>query len=284
MRRRQSSRRIVTASIGIVQPCIRSSRPLDERSPGGLSFDLLTTPRGAVASAVPAAPLIGQCGESDPSTSLSTASASPSGRWSRARSRSGSTRISSRRCSTPLWGRATSGSRFDDGNASDVEHALPGAAPAGPDRDVLRRRRQAGRSRASSTRRTSERWPPPGWTIGCHGMRHRPWRRLDERRACARSWSTRSGCSRSRAAARDRSRLPVRLLRPPRAPLPASPWVPPRLHERSRDRTVRATGSSARNTVAAGRRGRPGRAGPRLERSPLQAWRRRAKLAVKRWR
>ena len=43
--------------------------------------------------------------------------------------------------------RATVRITFDDGNASDVEHALPGAAPARPDRDLLRRRRQARRAR-----------------------------------------------------------------------------------------------------------------------------------------
>ena len=32
---------------------------------------------------------------------------------------------------------------FDDGNASDLEHGAPAAARARPDRDLLRRRRQA---------------------------------------------------------------------------------------------------------------------------------------------
>jgi peptidoglycan/xylan/chitin deacetylase (PgdA/CDA1 family) len=68
---------------------------------------------------------------------------------------------------------------FDDGNASDVEHALPElerrglkatffvvagrlGAPAFLDEDGVRTLAAAGMG------------------IGCHGMRHRPWRRLDD--------------------------------------------------------------------------------------------------------
>lgn len=69
---------------------------------------------------------------------------------------------------------------FDDGNASDIEHALPQlrrqgltatffvvagrlGAPGFLDEDGVRALAAA------------------GMAIGCHGMRHRPWRRLDER-------------------------------------------------------------------------------------------------------
>jgi peptidoglycan/xylan/chitin deacetylase (PgdA/CDA1 family) len=69
---------------------------------------------------------------------------------------------------------------FDDGNASDLEHALPG----------LRRR-----DLAAAFIVVAGRLGEPGFLdeqglralaaagmgIGCHGMRHRPWRRLDER-------------------------------------------------------------------------------------------------------
>jgi peptidoglycan/xylan/chitin deacetylase (PgdA/CDA1 family) len=69
---------------------------------------------------------------------------------------------------------------FDDGNASDVEHALP----------QLRRRGLtatffvvAGRLGASGFLDEGgvRTLAAAGMGIGCHGMRHRPWRRLDER-------------------------------------------------------------------------------------------------------
>jgi peptidoglycan/xylan/chitin deacetylase (PgdA/CDA1 family) len=69
---------------------------------------------------------------------------------------------------------------FDDGNASDVEHALP----------QLRRRELtatffvvAGRLGAPGflDERGVRALAAAGMGIGCHGMRHRPWRRLDER-------------------------------------------------------------------------------------------------------
>jgi peptidoglycan/xylan/chitin deacetylase (PgdA/CDA1 family) len=68
---------------------------------------------------------------------------------------------------------------FDDGNASDLEHALP----------ALRRRGLratffvvAGRLGAPGFLDASgvAALAGAGMTIGCHGMRHRPWRRLDE--------------------------------------------------------------------------------------------------------
>jgi peptidoglycan/xylan/chitin deacetylase (PgdA/CDA1 family) len=77
-----------------------------------------------------------------------------------------------------LVGRSDVRITFDDGNASDLEHALP----------QLRRRGLtatffvvAGRLGApgflddKGVRTLAE----AGMGIGCHGMRHRPWRRLD---------------------------------------------------------------------------------------------------------
>jgi peptidoglycan/xylan/chitin deacetylase (PgdA/CDA1 family) len=77
-------------------------------------------------------------------------------------------------------GRSDVGITFDDGNVSDVEHALP----------QLRRRSLtatffvvAGRVGApgfldqGGVRALAE----AGMGIGCHGMRHRPWRGLDDR-------------------------------------------------------------------------------------------------------
>jgi peptidoglycan/xylan/chitin deacetylase (PgdA/CDA1 family) len=69
---------------------------------------------------------------------------------------------------------------FDDGNASDIEHALP----------QLRRRSLtatffivAGRLGASGFLDEGgvRALAAAGMGIGCHGMRHRPWRGLDER-------------------------------------------------------------------------------------------------------
>jgi peptidoglycan/xylan/chitin deacetylase (PgdA/CDA1 family) len=69
---------------------------------------------------------------------------------------------------------------FDDGNASDVDHALP----------QLRRRKLtatffivAGRLGAPGFLDESgvRTLAAAGMMIGCHGMRHRPWRGLDER-------------------------------------------------------------------------------------------------------
>ena len=68
---------------------------------------------------------------------------------------------------------------FDDGNASDVEHALP----------QLRRRNLtatffvvAGRLGESGFLNEADvrALTDAGMDVGCHGMRHRPWRRLDD--------------------------------------------------------------------------------------------------------
>jgi peptidoglycan/xylan/chitin deacetylase (PgdA/CDA1 family) len=68
---------------------------------------------------------------------------------------------------------------FDDGNASDVEHALP----------ALRRRGLTATFFVVAGRLGTpgfldeggvQALAAEGMAIGCHGMRHRPWRRLDE--------------------------------------------------------------------------------------------------------
>jgi peptidoglycan/xylan/chitin deacetylase (PgdA/CDA1 family) len=69
---------------------------------------------------------------------------------------------------------------FDDGNSSDLEHALP----------ALRKRGLTGTFFVVAGRlgtpgfldeRGVEALAGAGMRIGCHGMRHRPWRRLDDR-------------------------------------------------------------------------------------------------------
>jgi peptidoglycan/xylan/chitin deacetylase (PgdA/CDA1 family) len=69
---------------------------------------------------------------------------------------------------------------FDDGNASDVAHALPALSRRGLSATffvVAGRLGEPGFLDADDVRALAA----AGMTIGCHGMRHRPWRRLDDR-------------------------------------------------------------------------------------------------------
>jgi peptidoglycan/xylan/chitin deacetylase (PgdA/CDA1 family) len=68
---------------------------------------------------------------------------------------------------------------FDDGNASDVEHALPALADRGLRATffvVAGRLATPGFLDASGVRELAG----AGMAIGCHGLRHRPWRALGE--------------------------------------------------------------------------------------------------------
>jgi peptidoglycan/xylan/chitin deacetylase (PgdA/CDA1 family) len=68
---------------------------------------------------------------------------------------------------------------FDDGNASDLEHALPALRHRGLNATffvVAGRIGQPGFLDDSAIRTLAG----AGMTIGCHGMRHRPWRALDD--------------------------------------------------------------------------------------------------------
>jgi peptidoglycan/xylan/chitin deacetylase (PgdA/CDA1 family) len=69
---------------------------------------------------------------------------------------------------------------FDDGNASDLEHALPALRERGLSATffvVAGRLGTPGFLDESAIGALSA----AGMEIGCHGMRHRPWRGLDER-------------------------------------------------------------------------------------------------------
>jgi peptidoglycan/xylan/chitin deacetylase (PgdA/CDA1 family) len=69
---------------------------------------------------------------------------------------------------------------FDDGNASDVELALPALRSRGLTATffvVAGRIGTPGFLDRGGVRTLAD----AGMTIGCHGMRHRPWRRLDDR-------------------------------------------------------------------------------------------------------
>jgi len=68
---------------------------------------------------------------------------------------------------------------FDDGNASDLEHALPALAERGLRATffvVAGRLGTPGFLDAAGVRALAD----AGMKIGCHGMRHRPWRTLDD--------------------------------------------------------------------------------------------------------
>jgi peptidoglycan/xylan/chitin deacetylase (PgdA/CDA1 family) len=67
---------------------------------------------------------------------------------------------------------------FDDGNASDAEHALPALVDRGLTATffiVAGRVGETGFLDASAIRELARH----GMRVGCHGMRHRPWRGLD---------------------------------------------------------------------------------------------------------
>jgi peptidoglycan/xylan/chitin deacetylase (PgdA/CDA1 family) len=68
---------------------------------------------------------------------------------------------------------------FDDGNRSDVEHALPALRERGLSATFFV---VAGRLGAPGYLGDADlrELAAAGMSIGCHGMRHRPWRRLDE--------------------------------------------------------------------------------------------------------
>ena len=241
--------------------------------------------RGVRASAAPASPLI-RCDGPQRSTSPSTASASRGGSSTPAKPTSGSSRdqflVAARRGRRAA---ATCGSRFDDGNASDVELALPALRERGLKATffVVAGRLgtpgflDAARRAASSRRRDDDRLP----------------RDAASRRGAA---STTARCSEELVDAKailegvvgapgHAGRVPVRLLRPPR---PA---------QRCGDRGYRHVYTSDRGTARAGdflqarNTRRPGRRAPASStgsrgstRAPSRALPRRAKLAVKRWR
>ena len=78
-----------------------------------------------------------------------------------------------------LAGRGDVRITFDDGNASDVVHALPALRRRGLSATffvVAGRLGTPGFLDAAGVRALAD----AGMTIGCHGMRHRPWRELDD--------------------------------------------------------------------------------------------------------
>jgi peptidoglycan/xylan/chitin deacetylase (PgdA/CDA1 family) len=68
---------------------------------------------------------------------------------------------------------------FDDGNASDVEHALPALRERGLRGTFFVVAGRLGEPEFLSADDVRE-LAAAGMQVGCHGMRHRPWRGLDE--------------------------------------------------------------------------------------------------------
>lgn len=68
---------------------------------------------------------------------------------------------------------------FDDGNASDVRHALPALADRGLHATFFVVAGRLG-TRGFLDAAGVEALADAGMAIGCHGMRHRPWRALDD--------------------------------------------------------------------------------------------------------
>lgn len=68
---------------------------------------------------------------------------------------------------------------FDDGNASDLEHALPALLERGLSATFFVVAGRLGTPCFLDERGLRE-LAAAGMEIGCHGMRHRPWRGLDE--------------------------------------------------------------------------------------------------------
>jgi peptidoglycan/xylan/chitin deacetylase (PgdA/CDA1 family) len=171
---------------------------------------------------------------------------------------------------------------FDDGNWSDVEHALPALRERGIHATffvVASRIGKPGFLDAGAIRELRA----AGMGIGCHGMRHRRWAGLDER-------ALHEELVDARAIIEEISGRPV-----------IEAACPFGSYDRRALRTLRESGYrrvytsdrgtarrgdflQVRNTVA------PGDGTDLLDRiaetdaSPLREWGRRAKLAVKRWR
>ena len=100
---------------------------------------------------------------------------------------------------------------FDDGNASDVVHALPALRERGLTATffvVAGRLGIPGFLDEAGVRELAA----AGMTIGCHGMRHRPWRTLDEPSLDEELVGARTMLEAIVDTAGDRGRVPVRLV------------------------------------------------------------------------
>jgi peptidoglycan/xylan/chitin deacetylase (PgdA/CDA1 family) len=171
---------------------------------------------------------------------------------------------------------------FDDGNLSDVEQALPALRARGLRATffvVAGRLDQPHFLDETGVRALVD----AGMDIGCHGMRHRPWRGLDEVALEEELVEAKAVLERAAGRPVTRAACPFgsydrRVLRR----LRGSGYQ----HVYTSDRGTARTGDflQARNSVGPG--DDPGVLDgiARLEVSPHTALRRRAKLAIKRWR
>lgn len=171
---------------------------------------------------------------------------------------------------------------FDDGNVSDLEHALPALRERGLEATffvVAGRLGQAGFIDASGVRELAA----AGMRIGSHGMRHRPWRRLDDR-------ARHEELVRAKAVLEEVVEQPVTEAACPFgsydrrviAALRSASYR--RVYTSDRGTTRPNDFLQARNSVRPSDEPDVLRRISTLDRRPDKAFRRRAKLAVKRWR
>ena len=171
---------------------------------------------------------------------------------------------------------------FDDGNASDVEHALPALRERGIRATFFVVASRIGKPAFLDAGAIRE-LTAAGMVIGCHGMRHRRWAGLDEP-------SLREELVDARAIIEEISGQPVVEAACPfgsydrRSLMTLRDAGYHRVYTSDRGTARREDFLQARNTVEAGD------GNDLLERigatdaAPFRAWARRAKLAVKRWR
>jgi peptidoglycan/xylan/chitin deacetylase (PgdA/CDA1 family) len=171
---------------------------------------------------------------------------------------------------------------FDDGNASDVEHALPALRARGLRATFFVVAGRLGTPRFLDEPGVRE-LAAAGMEIGCHGMRHRAWRGLDGHALHEELVEAKAILERAAGRPLNRAACPFgsydrRVLRT----LRGTGYT----HVYTSDRGTARSGDflQARNSV--GPHDEPGLLDriAALESSTPRALRRRAKLAVKRWR
>ena len=172
---------------------------------------------------------------------------------------------------------------FDDGNASDVEHALPALRERGLRATFFVVASRIGKPAFLDAGAIRE-LTAAGMVIGCHGMRHRRWRRA-RRAIAARGARRREGDPRGdRRAPVVEAACPFGSYDRRVAPHAARRGLPPRLHERPRHGAARGLPAGAQHASGGRRQRTCSKRIVATDAAPFRAWARRAKLAVKRWR
>ena len=139
---------------------------------------------------------------------------------------------------------------FDDGNASDVEVALPALIERGMTADffvVAGRLGTPGNLDAGGVRALRA----AGMRVGTHGMDHRSWRGLDDDELAVELVEAREAIAEAAGSAVDAAALPPRAVRPQRPGGVAEARLPGRLLER-RPSSTGGRGFQPRYSVRAG--------------------------------